>query len=55
LVVRKDIVDTKAFKSFLATYNQTIEELNQIENFKEYIKLPENLYNDIKIKFLSLE
>lgn len=55
LVVRKDIVDTKAFKNFLITYNKTIEELNQIENFKKYTRVPENFDNDIKIKFLSLE
>ncbi|MBU5255447.1 hypothetical protein KQI04_04395 [Tissierella praeacuta] len=55
LVVRKDIIDTKRFKNFLITYNKTIEELNQIEKFKEHIKIPDNVYNDIKIKFLSLE
>lgn len=55
LVVRKDIIDTKVFKDFLIAYNKTIEDLNKKEKFKEYISRTEDLSDNIRIKFLSLE
>lgn len=55
LIVRKDIIGTKAFEDFLIAYNKAIEELNQMETLKESISMPEEFWNNIKIKFLSLE
>ncbi len=55
LVVRKDIINTKVFEDFLMAYNKTIEELNKKEKFEEYISMTENLSDNIRIKFLSLE
>lgn len=55
LVVRKDIIGTKVFEDFLTVYNKTIEELNQVGILKEYIVMTEELLNNTKIKFLSLE
>lgn len=55
LIVRKDIIGTKAFEDFLIAYNKAIEELNQMETLKGYISMPEEFWNNIRIKFLSLE
>lgn len=55
LVVRKDIVGTKAFNEFKSSYNRIIEELNDMNTLKEYINMSEEFWSNIKIKFLSLE
>lgn len=55
LVVRKDIVDTKAFKDFLTAYNEVVVELNQRKILIQLIGMTEEFWDDTKIKFLSLE
>ena len=55
LIVRKDILNTKAFQEFLVSYGQTIEELNKVEILKEHISMPEEFWDNADIKFLSLE
>lgn len=55
LVVRKDIIGTKAFEEFLTSYNKTIEELNDVDMLKKHINMPHEYWDNIKIKFLSLE
>lgn len=55
LVVRKDIVDTKAFEDFLTVYNKVAEELNQREKLIQLLGMTEEFWDDTKIKFLSLE
>lgn len=55
LVVRKDIVDTSAFKDFLSVYNEAVESLNNTEILKRHIDMPDEFWNDIRIKFLNLE
>lgn len=55
LVVRKDIIGTKVFEEFLTAYNKTVEELNDVDMLKKHISMPEKFWDNIKIKFLSLE
>jgi hypothetical protein len=55
LIVRKDVVNTEAFREFLRAYNKTIEELNNVEILKKHISMPKEFWDNINIKFLSLE
>lgn len=55
LVVKKDIIETKDFEDFLIAYNKVVEELNQGQVLKEYIKMTGKLWDNTKIKFLNLE
>lgn len=55
LVVRKDIIETKDFEDFLISYNNVVEELNQVKILKEYINMTEEFWDNSKIEFLSLE
>jgi hypothetical protein len=55
LVVRKDIIDTKSFEDFLSIYNKTVEEFNKIENLKKIISMPDEFWENVKLKFLDLE
>lgn len=55
LIVRKDIIGTRAFEEFLTAYNKTVEELNQVDKLKEHISMPEEFWDNANIKFLSLE
>ncbi|NLY76840.1 MAG: hypothetical protein GX080_01965 [Tissierellia bacterium] len=55
LVVRKDIIGTKAFKQFKTSYNRVAETLNDVNTLKGYISMPEEFWPNVKIKFLSLE
>lgn len=55
LIVRKDIIGTRVFKEFLIAYNKTVEELNQVDKLKEHISMTEEFWDNVNIKFLSLE
>lgn len=55
LVVRKDLIGTKQFDTFLAAYNRTVETLNEESYLKAVIDMPEAFWDDVKITFLSLE
>ena len=55
LIVRKDVVNTEAFREFLIAYNKTIEELSKVETLKKHISMPKEFWDNINIKFLSLE
>lgn len=55
LVVRKDIIDTRAFRDFLDVYNKTIEELSQTETLITHMGMTKEFWDKVKLKFLSLE
>ena len=55
LVVRKDIIGTKAFNEFKTYYNRVVEELNDVNILKKHIKMPDEFWENARIKFLSIE
>lgn len=54
LIVRKDLINTKAFEDFVAIYNQAADELNQRRTIIANLGMTEEFWDNVNIKFLKL-
>lgn len=55
LVVRKDLIGTPAFESFLSCYNQAAEQLNQTSTLIDKMGMDEAFWEMADLQFLPLD
>lgn len=55
LIVRKDILETKNFGTFIKSYNKAVEELQDREKLPELLGMTKEFWEMSQVKFLSIE
>ena len=55
LVVRDDIVQTPQFQTFIQYYNETVEQLNDLDHLQELYGMDDQFWAEMPLKFLYLQ